>query len=136
MKIALCHSMQYAEKAKEVQQWFQARGHEAFPSSFNELFIGLSDEEKETLKERDSLMESFKLMNNGIENRILFLFKGKDGDTIDIKEFKKILTEYDTKYSGSVILEFFSENSSLIYCFMKWNQETILKMENSIIKIL
>ncbi|KKS51936.1 MAG: Maf-like protein [Candidatus Magasanikbacteria bacterium GW2011_GWC2_42_27] len=37
MKIALCHSMQYAEKAKEVQQWFQARGHEAFPSSFNEL---------------------------------------------------------------------------------------------------
>ncbi len=50
MKIALFHSMQYAEKAKEVQEWFQARGHEAYPSGFNEKYIGLTDEEKETLK--------------------------------------------------------------------------------------
>jgi len=62
MKVALCHSMQYAEKAKEVQEWFQARGHEAFPSSFNELFIGLNDEEKEALKlkqkfEQDAIRE-------------------------------------------------------------------------------
>ncbi len=50
MKIALFHSMQYAEKAKEVQKWFRAKGHEAFPSGFNEQYIGLTDEEKETLK--------------------------------------------------------------------------------------
>ncbi|OIO19201.1 MAG: hypothetical protein AUJ37_03405 [Candidatus Magasanikbacteria bacterium CG1_02_41_34] len=62
MKIALCHSMQYAEKAKEVQEWFRDHGHEAFPSSFNELFIGLNDEEKEALKlkqkyEHDAIRE-------------------------------------------------------------------------------
>lgn len=62
MKIALCHSMQYAEKAKEVQEWFRAKGHEAFPSSFNESFIGLNDEEKEILKlkqkyEQDAIRE-------------------------------------------------------------------------------
>jgi hypothetical protein len=50
MKIALCHSMQYAEKAKETQEWFASQGHQAYPSSFNELFIGLNDEEKEKLK--------------------------------------------------------------------------------------
>jgi len=62
MNIALCHSMQYAERAKEVQEWFQAHGHEAHPSSFNELFLGLSDEEKEKLKlyqkyEQDAIRE-------------------------------------------------------------------------------
>lgn len=62
MIIALCHSMQYAERAKEVQEWFQARGHEAHPSSFNEQFLGLSDEEKEKLKlyqkyEQDAIRE-------------------------------------------------------------------------------
>lgn len=50
MNIALCHSMQYAEKAKEAAQWFAYRGHKAFPSSFNEKYIGLSDDEKEKLK--------------------------------------------------------------------------------------
>lgn len=50
MKIALCHSMQFAEQAKEVQQWFAEHGHEAFPSSFNEQFIGLPEDEKEKLK--------------------------------------------------------------------------------------
>ncbi|HBL39339.1 TPA: hypothetical protein DDZ10_01565 [Candidatus Uhrbacteria bacterium] len=62
MNIALCHSMQYAERAKEVQEWFRSRGHEAHPSSFNELFLGLSDEEKEKLKlyqkyEQDAIRE-------------------------------------------------------------------------------
>lgn len=47
MKIALCHSMQFADEAKKVQDWFQKRGHEAFPSSTNEKFIGLSDEKQE-----------------------------------------------------------------------------------------
>jgi hypothetical protein len=42
--------MQYAEKAKEVQAWFAERGHTAIPSNRNELFIGLTDEEKEVLK--------------------------------------------------------------------------------------
>ena len=42
--------MQFAEKAKEVQTTFAKMGHEAFPSSFNERFIGLNDDEKEKLK--------------------------------------------------------------------------------------
>ena len=54
--------MQYAEKAKEAQQWFAARGQQAFPSTFNEQYLGLSDEEKEALKlkhkyEQDALRE-------------------------------------------------------------------------------
>ncbi len=44
--------MQYAEKALEVQAWFQARGHEAYPSTFSREFVGLNDEEKEMLKLR------------------------------------------------------------------------------------
>lgn len=68
MDIALCHSMQYAEKAKEAQQWFAARGHRAFPSTFNEKFIGLSDEEKETLKlhqkyEHDAIREHWGIIS-------------------------------------------------------------------------
>ncbi len=50
MIITLCHSMQYAEKAKEAQSWFEEHGHTAIPSNRNDLFIGLSDDEKETLK--------------------------------------------------------------------------------------
>jgi len=50
MKIALCHSMQYAERALEVAEWFKMRGHEAFPSGTSHLYVGLSDEEKEVLK--------------------------------------------------------------------------------------
>lgn len=62
MKIALCHSMQYSEKAKEVQAWFNERGVEAFPSAFVDSFIGLNDEEKEELKlkqkyEQDAIRE-------------------------------------------------------------------------------
>lgn len=50
MKIALCHSMQFAERAKEVSEWFKDRGHEAYPSSFNDQYLGLTDDEKEKLK--------------------------------------------------------------------------------------
>ncbi|OGQ22969.1 MAG: hypothetical protein A3I05_06095 [Deltaproteobacteria bacterium RIFCSPLOWO2_02_FULL_44_10] len=50
MKIALCHSMQFAEKAKEVQEALARMGHQAFPSSFNEQYLRLSDEAKENLK--------------------------------------------------------------------------------------
>jgi len=50
MKIALCHSMQFAEKAKEVQEWLNKQGHEASPPADNDLFLGLSDDEKEKLK--------------------------------------------------------------------------------------
>ncbi len=50
MKIALCHSMQYAEKANEVKEWFESHGHEAFPSSFNSQYMGLTDDQKEELK--------------------------------------------------------------------------------------
>lgn len=69
MKIALCHSMQYAEKAKEVQTWFEKHSHQAFPSSFNEAFIGLSDDEKEELKlkqkyEQDAMREHWGVIKN------------------------------------------------------------------------
>lgn len=62
MIIALCHSMQYAERAKEVQDWYATQGHQAFPSSFNAAYLGLSDEEKEVLKlkhknEQDAIRE-------------------------------------------------------------------------------
>ncbi|MCX6111924.1 MAG: hypothetical protein NTY22_01385 [Proteobacteria bacterium] len=50
MKIAICHSMQFAEKVKEVQEWYKERGHEAFPSKFNDKYLGLDDEQKEKLK--------------------------------------------------------------------------------------
>lgn len=67
MKIALCHSMQYAERADEVKQWFADRGHEAFPSSFNAQYIGLSDDEKEKLKlfhkyEQDAIREHWSVI--------------------------------------------------------------------------
>lgn len=69
MNIALCHSMQYAEKAKEIQQQFAQLGHSAFPSKFNESFIGLNDEEKETLKlkqkyEQDAIREHWDTIQN------------------------------------------------------------------------
>ena len=54
--------MQYAERAKEVQDWYAAQGHQTFPSSFNAAYIGLSDDEKEALKlihkyEQDAIRE-------------------------------------------------------------------------------
>ena len=82
MKIALCHSMQYAEKAKEVQEWFRDHGHEAFPSSFNELFIGLNDEEKEALKlkqkfEEDAMREHWDTIQKA--DKVLILNYDKHG---------------------------------------------------------
>lgn len=42
--------MNFAEKAKEVQNWFAEHGHQAFPSSLNDQYVGLSEEEKDKLK--------------------------------------------------------------------------------------
>lgn len=50
MKIALCYSMQFADQAKAVQEWFAERGHVAMPSSHNEHYVGLNDDQKEALK--------------------------------------------------------------------------------------
>ena len=50
MKITLCYSMQYAEKAQEAKEWLDAHGHEAFVSASNAQYVGLSDEDKEALK--------------------------------------------------------------------------------------
>lgn len=68
MKIALCHSMQFAEKANEVKEWFTEHGHEAFPSSFNAQYIGLNDEQKEELKlhhkyNEDAMREHWETIN-------------------------------------------------------------------------
>lgn len=50
MKIALCYSMQFAKEAKEVAEFFAKLGHEAHPSRSNERYLGLSDDEAESLK--------------------------------------------------------------------------------------
>ncbi|MCX6780295.1 MAG: hypothetical protein NT034_03920 [Candidatus Magasanikbacteria bacterium] len=67
MKIALCHSMQYAEKVKEVADFYRSAGHEAFASSFNDQYLGLNDEEKEKLKlfhkyEKDAMREHWNVI--------------------------------------------------------------------------
>src|SRR3989338_2167353 len=82
MKIALCNSMQYAEKAKEAQDWFVARGVEAYPSSFNERFIGLNDEEKEALKLKQKYeLDAIRVHWGVIQNcdRVLVLNYDKHG---------------------------------------------------------
>ena len=50
MKIALCYSMQYAEKAKEMQGVLAALGHTAYVSSENHEYFGKDDQEKEEIK--------------------------------------------------------------------------------------
>lgn len=69
MKVALCHSMQFAEKAKNVQEWFKSKGHQAFPSKFNDSFLGLNDHEKEKLKleqkyNKDAIREHWSTIDN------------------------------------------------------------------------
>ena len=82
MKIALCHSMQFAEKAEAVQTWFETQGHEAYPSTFNRQFIGLNDEEKEALKleqkyNQDAIREHWSVIQNC--DAVLVLNYTKDG---------------------------------------------------------
>lgn len=60
--------MQNAEKAKEVQGALGAMGHQAFTASTNELYIGLSDEQKEKLKlhqkyDNDAIMEHYNIIS-------------------------------------------------------------------------
>lgn len=67
MKIALCHSMQFAEKAREVEKWFKDNGHQAQGSIFIDGFLGLNNEEKETLKlkqkyEHDAIREHWRVI--------------------------------------------------------------------------
>ena len=82
MKIALCHSMQFAEKADEVKKWFEQNGHKAFPSSFNQKYIGLNDEEKEELKlhhkyNHDAIKEHWSIIQNS--DAVLVLNYTKNG---------------------------------------------------------
>lgn len=74
--------MQFAERAKEAQQWFSERGHQAFPSRFNDEFIGLSDVEKEKLKllqkyARDAIREHWQIIQNS--DAVLVLNYDKHG---------------------------------------------------------
>lgn len=82
MRIAICHSMQYAEKAKEAEDFFRSAGHEAFASSFNNQYQGLSDEEKEKLKlfhkyEKDAIREHWGVIEKC--DRVLVLNIDKHG---------------------------------------------------------
>lgn len=74
--------MQFAERAEEAKQWFAARGHQAFPSSFNAAYIGLSDDEKEKLKlrhkyEMDAIREHWETI--GRADVVLVLNHEKNG---------------------------------------------------------
>lgn len=82
MKIAICHSMQYAEKAIEVAQWFATQGHEAFPSSYSSQYVGLTDEAKEVLKlehkyHDDAMREHWSVIDRS--DRVLVLNYDKHG---------------------------------------------------------
>jgi len=68
MKIAICHSMQYAEKAMEVESYFKSLGHEAFASTSSIEYVGLNNEDKEKLKlfhkyEKDAIREHYDVIN-------------------------------------------------------------------------
>lgn len=74
--------MQYAEKVKEMEEFFRAQGHEAFGSSFNSEFIGLNDEEKEKLKllkkyDNDAIREHWSIIEKC--DRVLVLNLEKHG---------------------------------------------------------
>lgn len=82
MKIAICHSMQYAEKALEVADWFASQGHEAFPSTYSTQYVGLTDEEKEVLKlehkyNNDAMREHWSVIEKS--DRVLVLNYEKHG---------------------------------------------------------
>jgi hypothetical protein len=82
MMIALCYSMQFAEKAKEVSDWFHAHGHTAYTSVFNNAFLGKTDEEKEKIKlkqkyEQDAIREHWDIIK--ISDAILVLNYEKNG---------------------------------------------------------
>ncbi len=82
MTIALCYSMQFAEKAKEVSEWFGAHGHTAHTSVFNDAFLGKTNEEKEKIKlkqkyEQDAIREHWNIIK--ISDAILVLNYDKHG---------------------------------------------------------
>lgn len=84
MKIALCYSMQYAEKAKEMQDMLATLGHTAYVSSENHEYFGKDDSEKEKIKlyhkyETDILNEYFGVIANA--DAILVLNYDKHGIT-------------------------------------------------------
>ncbi|KKQ28224.1 MAG: Maf-like protein [Candidatus Magasanikbacteria bacterium GW2011_GWC2_37_14] len=59
--------MQFAEKAREVEKWFKDNGHQAQGSIFIDGFLGLNNEEKETLKlkqkyEHDAIREHWRVI--------------------------------------------------------------------------
>lgn len=84
MKIALCYSMQYAEKAKEMQDALAAFGHTAYVSSENHEYFGKDDSEKEKIKlyhkyETNIMNEYFGVIANA--DAILVLNYNKHGIT-------------------------------------------------------
>lgn len=50
MKIAICGSMQFAEKMLEIQEKLNSIGHQAFAPGTSENYIGKDDLQKEALK--------------------------------------------------------------------------------------
>ena len=50
MRITLCYSMQFADKAEDVRLTLGYLGHTAFTTKCNHKYLGLSDQEKEKLK--------------------------------------------------------------------------------------
>lgn len=67
MKITLCYSMQFAEKAEEIKNELEKLGHQAFIVTTNNKFLGHDDSEKEEIKlkqkfEDDAMREHFSLI--------------------------------------------------------------------------
>lgn len=84
MKIALCYSMQYAEKAREMQDALAVLGHTVYVSSENNEYFGKDDREKEEIKlyhkyQTNIMNEYFEVIANA--DAILVLNYDKQGIT-------------------------------------------------------
>lgn len=69
MKITLCYSITFSEKAEEIKKKLEKFGHQVFIVKTNNKFLGKNDEEKEKIKlkqkyEEDAISEHFSLITN------------------------------------------------------------------------
>ena len=69
MKITLCYSIKFAEKAEEIKKRLEKLEHQVFIVKTNNKFLGKDDETKEQIKlkqkyEDDAIGEHFSLITN------------------------------------------------------------------------
>lgn len=56
MRIGIIGSMQYTEQMLKVRDQLKTLGHDAYVTDLHAAFIGKSDEEKEIIKDRKSVV--------------------------------------------------------------------------------